>query len=87
MTDATSINTYEKNGINQSVANYFQSVIGQDIHTLECMLHDTEIYFSHVKSAIERKTKGPGAKQDGALLNTIKTIQNPSINVLIPRKS
>ena len=34
---------------------------------------------------IEGKTKGPGAMQNGALPNTIKTIQKPSINDLIHR--
>ena len=49
------------------------------------MFYVNEIYFSHVKTAIEGKTKEPGAMQDGALLNNIKTIQKPSINDITPR--
>ena len=49
------------------------------------MFHVNEIYFSHVKTVIEGTTKGPGAMQDGALLNNIKTIEKPSINDTTPR--
>ena len=58
--------------------------MGHDIHTPECMFHVNEIYFSHVKLAIEGKTKGPGVMQTGALLNIIKNIQKPSISGVIP---
>ena len=85
MADATSLNSGEISGINKRLADYFKQVVGRDIHTLECMFHVNEIYFSHVKTAIEGKTKGPGAMQDGALLNNIKTIQKPSINDITPR--
>ena len=44
-----------------------------------------EIYFSHVISTIEGKTKGPGAMQDG-VLNCIKNINKPDINNILPRQ-
>ena len=51
------------------------------------MFHVNEIYFSHVILPIEEKTKGPGAMQDGALLNCIKSINKPDINNILPRQS
>ena len=85
MAHTTSLNSGEIGGINKRLADYFKLVVGRDIYTLECMFHVNEIYFSHVKTTIEGKTMGPGAMQDGALLNNIKTIQKPSINDIIPR--
>ena len=51
------------------------------------MFHVNEIYFSHVISTIEGKTKDPGAMQDGLLLNCIKSINKPDINNILPRQS
>ena len=85
MADTTSLSLGKISGINKRLADYFRQVVGRDIHTLECMFYVNEIYFSHVKTAIEGKTKGPGAMQGGALLNNIKTIQKPSINDITPR--
>ena len=51
------------------------------------MFHVNEIYFSHVILHIEERTKGPGAIQDGALLNCIKSINKPDINNILPRQS
>ena len=66
---------------------FFNENVGHDIHVLECMFHVNEIYFSHVILTIEEKTKGPGAMQDGALLNCIKSINKPDINNILPRQS
>ena len=51
------------------------------------MFHVNKIYFSRVISTIEGKTKDPGAMQDGALLNCIKSINKPGINNVLPRQS
>ena len=85
MADSTSLNSGEKSGINKRLVDYFHSSVGHDIHTLECMFHVNEIYFSHMLSAIEGKTKGPGAMQEGALLNKIKSIHKPRIADIVPR--
>ena len=85
MADTTSLNSGEKSGINKRLVDYFQSSVGHDVHTLECMFHVNEIYFSHVLSAIEGKTKGPGAVQEGALLNKIKSIHKLRIADIVPR--
>ena len=51
------------------------------------MFHVNEIYFSHVISTIEEKTKVPGAMQDGALLKCIKSIKNPTLTTFFLVKS
>ena len=60
------------------------SNVGHDIHTLESLFHVNEIYFTLVITAVEDKTKGPGAMQ-GALLNRIKRINKPCISDTLPR--
>ena len=61
------------------------SNVGHDIHTLESLFHVNEIYFTLVITAVEDKTKGPGAMQEGALLNRIKRINKPCISDTLPR--
>ena len=85
MADTTSLNCGKKSGVNKRLVDLFNKNVGHDIHVLECMFHVNEIYFSHVISTIEGTTKGPGAMQDGALLNSIKSINKPDINNILPR--
>ena len=87
MADTTSLDSGKKFGVNKRLVDFFNENVGHDIHVLECMFHVNEIYFSHVISTIEGKTKGPGAMQDGALLNCIKSIHKPGINNILPRQS
>ena len=51
--------------------------VGHDIHTLECLFHINEIYFTHVVSLVEGRKKGPGMMQEEALFNKIKCIPKP----------
>ena len=51
--------------------------VGHDIHTLECLFHINEIYFTHVVSLVEGRKKGPGMMQEEALFNKIKSIPKP----------
>ena len=83
----TSLNSGKKSGVNKRLLIFFNENVGYDIHVLECMFHVNEIYFSHVILTIEEKTNGPGAMQDGALLNCIKSINKPDINNIPPRQS
>ena len=71
MVDTTSLNSGKKSGVNKRIVDLFNENVGHDIYVLECMFYANEIYFSHVISTIEENTKGPGAMQDGALLNCI----------------
>jgi len=57
---------------NKRLVSYFDDHVEHGIHTLECMFHVNEIYFSHVVTSVDGKTKGPSSMQDGAMLNTIK---------------
>ena len=86
MADTTSLNSVKKSGVNKRLVDLFNENVGRDIHVLECMFHVNEIYFSHVISTIEGKTKGPGAMQDGALFNCIKSINKTDINIILLRQ-
>ena len=86
MADKTSLNSGKKSGVNKRLVDLFNENVGRDIHVLERMFHVNEIYFWHVISTIEGKTKGPGAMQDGALLNCIKSINKPDINIILLRQ-
>ena len=69
MAKTASLNSGEISGINNRRLTISSKLL-DEIFTF----HVNEIYFSHVKTAIDGKTKGPGAMQDGALLNNTKTI-------------
>ena len=57
--------------MNKRLEEYFVSGIGHDVHTLECLFHVNEIYFTHAKIFLEGKVKGPNAYEDGALMQRI----------------
>ena len=48
MAVATALNSGKKSGINKRMFDYFNANVGHDIHTLECLFHVNEIYFTHV---------------------------------------
>ena len=50
MADTTAINTGKKSGVNKRLQDYIMENVGHDIHTLECLFHVNEIYFTHVVS-------------------------------------
>ena len=82
MADTTALNTGKKSGVNFRLLKYFNE-LGHDIDTLECMFHTNEIYLSHVISYVDGQKKGPGAMQDGVLLNLI-ALDKPSREKLTP---
>ena len=77
MADTTAVSTGKKSGVNKRLEGYFESNIGQQIHSLECLFHTNEIYFTYAKNFLEGKAKGPNAYEDGALINEIKRISQP----------
>ena len=83
MADTTALNTGKKSGVNARLLKYFNNELGYDIDTLECMFHTNEIYLSHVISYVDGQKKGPGAMQDGVLLNLI-ALDKPSTEKLTP---
>ena len=77
MADTTAVNTGKKSGVNKRLEEYFESNIGHQIHSLECLFHTNEIYFAYAKNFLEGKAKGPNAYEDGALNNKIKKYHKP----------
>ena len=77
MADTTALNTGKKTGVNKRLQEYFKSDIGHEVHTIECLFHVNEDYFTHAKQYLEGKVKGPNAFQDGALMNRIKKLPKP----------
>ena len=77
MADTTAINTGKKSGVNKRLQDYIMENVRRDIHTLKCLFHVNEIYFTHVMSLVEGRKKGPGMMQEGALFNKIKSIPKP----------
>ena len=77
MADTTAVNTGKKSGVNKRLEEYFKSNIGYQIHSLACVFHTNEIYFTYAKNFLEGKAKGPTAYEDGALINKIKKIPQP----------
>ena len=63
MSDTTALNTGRKSGVNKQIADFCKQHYGHGIHTLECLFHVNEIYFTHVICKIEGKKKGPGSMQ------------------------
>ena len=87
MADTTAINTGKKSGVNKRLQVYIMENVGHDIYTLECLFHVNEIYFTHVVSLVEGRKKGPGAMQEGALFNKIKSIPKTEPTTEIVREN
>ena len=87
MADTTALNTGKTSGVNKRLQDHIRDIAGHGIHELECMFHVNEVYLTHVITAVEGSTKGPGAMQDGAIMNVIKTIDTPVIESLAPQHS
>ena len=47
MSDTTAVNTGCRQGINIRMKEYFNTVLGKDIHLFECLLHINELYLTH----------------------------------------
>ena len=50
MADTTAVNSGKKSGVNKRLEEYFESNIGHQIHSLECLFHTNEIYFTFLDS-------------------------------------
>ena len=87
MADTTAINKGKKSGVIKRLQNYIMENVGHDIHTLECLFHVNEIYFTRVVSLVEGRKKGPGMMPEGALFNKIKSIPKPEPTTEIVREN
>ena len=73
--------------MNKRLQKCVRIIAGHGIHELKCLFHVNEVYLTHAITAVEGKKKGPGAMQDGAILNKIKNIEKPNIDDLDPNQS
>ena len=62
-----------------------RQVIGYDIHILDYLFPTNKIYLAHVICFVDGERKGPGAMQNGILLNRISALEKPNNETLIPR--
>ena len=60
MAFTTALNCGKKSGINKRMVGYFNANVGHLIHTLECLFHVNEIYFTHAIAAAEGKIMQKG---------------------------
>ena len=79
MADTTSLNSGENSGVNKRLVDLLNENVGHDIHELECMLNVNEIYFSHVISTIEGKTKVQEQCTTVPCLTALKASTNPTL--------
>ena len=87
MADTTSFNSGKKSGVNKGLVDLLNENVGHDIHVLECMLHVNEIYFSHVISTIEGKTKVQEQCTTVPCLTALKALTNPTLTTFFLVKS
>ena len=82
MADTTSFNSGKKSGVNKRLLDFYNENVGHDIHELECMIYVNEIYFSHVISTTEGKTKGQGemvSRKTVRCLTALNASTNPTL--------
>ena len=84
MSDTTSLNTGKKAIVN-GVVDHFNTEVGYDIQSLECMFRVNEIYFDHVVTFVEGMKKRPEVMQSGTVLNYISKLDKPNTETLVPR--
>ena len=85
--DTTALNTGEMSGVNKRVANFYKLHHDCDIHSLECLFHVNEIYFTHAIAKIEGKKKGLGTMEDGSLMIFFSDIPMPDMSKLVDQKN
>ena len=85
MADTFCLNTGKKAGSNKRLVDHFNTEVGHDMDTLECMFHVNEIYFDHVVSFLKRMKNCPGTMQSGAVVNYVSKLDKPNIETLVPR--
>ena len=54
----------------------------KNIHSLECLFHMNEIYFTHTIAKIEGTKKAPGTMEDRSLMKYSGDIRKPDMSNL-----
>ena len=86
ISDTTALNTGKMCGVNKRLANFYKLHHDRDIHSLECLFHVNEIYFTHAIAKIEGKKKGLGTMEDGSLMIFFSDIPMPDMSKLVDRE-
>ena len=58
----------------------------RNIHSLECLIHVNEIYFTQAIGKIEGKKKAPGTMEDGSLMKYFGDTGKPDLSKLVDRE-
>ena len=53
----TALNTGKMSGVNKRLADFYKLRHNRNVHSLECLFHVNEIYFTHAIAKIEGKKK------------------------------
>ena len=57
MSDTRALNTGKMSGVNKRLVDFYKLHHDRNIHSLECLFHVNEIYFTHAIAKIEAKRK------------------------------
>ena len=68
ISDTRALNTGKMFDVNKRLADFYKLHHDRNIHSLECLFHVNEIYFTHAIAKIEGKKKAPGTMEDGSLM-------------------
>ena len=58
----------------------------RNIHSLECLFHVNEIYFTHAITKIGGQKNEPGTMEDGSLMKYFGNIRKPDTSKLVDRE-
>ena len=85
--DTTALNTGKMSCVYKRLADFYKLRHDRDIHSLECLFHVNEIYFTHAIAKIEGKKKGLGTMEDGSLMIFFSDIPMPDMSKLVDQNN
>ena len=85
MLDTRALNTGKMSEVNKRLADFYKLHHDHNIHSLECLFHVNEIYFTHAITKTEGKKKGQGTMEDGTL-KYFGHIRKPDMSKLVDRE-
>ena len=86
MSDTTALNTGKMSRVNKRLADFYKLHHDRYIHSLACLFHLNEVYFTHAIAKIESKKKGLGTMEDGSLMKSFGDIRKPDMSKLVDRE-
>ena len=73
LADATSLNTGVREGVYAKLESLFNKCLGQDLMSLECIFHRTELLLGKVIVANDGDTRSPDTLEEGAVFNFLNS--------------